>query len=261
MRGAKGPSFGWAVACLVLLAVTPSWASEPRPEDNRTFRPTVLIRKGRAQGSGTIVSSVSNETLVLTAAHVVTESGPLFVELHRYNLGVERSRTSETWPRLVEAEVEASDRASDLAVLRVRGMVALPYVARITPVTDAPARGTAVTSVGIDLGTRLSSWTTQVRNVERFAMEGGGAERQFLVTNRAPEHGRSGGGLFLDNGELIGVCIGRAEIVEGHRSGIFASTASIRRLLHESDLEAVVAHPKGPVRRTPITTTRSRPSR
>ena len=56
----------------------------------RTYRPTVVVRRGTSQGSGTIIASVDGETLVLTAAHVVKAEGPILVELHRYNLGMER---------------------------------------------------------------------------------------------------------------------------------------------------------------------------
>ena len=38
-----------------------------------------------------MIASVEGETLILTAAHVVEGAGPLWVELHRYNFGVEKS--------------------------------------------------------------------------------------------------------------------------------------------------------------------------
>src|SRR4051812_15992052 len=81
---------GLGVACwvaLVLAATVALAADAPRPEDDGTFRPTVLVRKGRAQGSGTVIASDRAGSLVLTAAHVVEDPGPLRVELHRYNLG------------------------------------------------------------------------------------------------------------------------------------------------------------------------------
>ena len=62
----------------------------PLPSDDWTYRPTVLVRRGTSQGSGTIIASVDRETLVLTAAHVVQGRDPIVVELHRFNLGVER---------------------------------------------------------------------------------------------------------------------------------------------------------------------------
>src|SRR5206468_7425107 len=35
------------------------------PDDDATFRPTVIVRKGNSQGSGTVIASVDGETLIL----------------------------------------------------------------------------------------------------------------------------------------------------------------------------------------------------
>jgi S1-C subfamily serine protease len=240
-------------------------ADRPIPSDDQTFRPTVLIRKGAAQGSGTVVASVPGETLVLTAAHVVEGSGPIRVELHRYNLGLERVEDGAHWPRGAWGEVVASDPTADVAVVRVRGIGALPYVARIAPGDGEPSRGTVVTSLGIDGGTQLSSWASRIDGVIWFAGEEGGDERPFLLTARSSVPGRSGGGLFLDNGELVGVCIGRTSMERGRWAGLFASTASIRQLLRDHDLDVAIAQarrrrPPEDRPRVPITTTRARPS-
>lgn len=208
------------------------------------FRPTVMIRNGSAQGSGTIVASIDDETLILTAAHVVFQGkGPLTVELHRYNLGLERfSRVAGGWPRTLPADLVAADPSADLAVLRIKRMKRLPYVARLTSGIEEPARGTVVTSVGIDLGEHLSSWLAYIGGVEWLKLDKQKEDRPFLVTTRPPEHGRSGGGLFLASGELVGVCIGRVEEASGkERFGIFASSASIRRLLRDHDLDTSIA--------------------
>jgi S1-C subfamily serine protease len=253
---------GFLVA--TMLAAPALAADRPSPEDDRTFRPTVLVRKGMAQGSGTLIASVEGESLVLTAAHVVEDPGPLQVELHRYNLGLERMATTGSWPLSVPAEVAAADEAADVAVLRIRALPPLPFVARLAAEGPEPAEGTVVTSIGIDQGTRLGGWPTRVADVDRFEIEGSGAERLFLITARPPEHGRSGGGLFLRGGDLVGVCVGRAEIIRGRRSGIYASGASIRRLLVDHDLDARVvrASSRPPARRPPpITPTRARPPR
>ena len=58
-----------------------------------------------------------------------------------------------------------------------------------------------------------------------------------MITVQPPEHGRSGGGLFLEEGTLVGVCTGRAEMVKGLNAGVFSSAASVRRLLLEHGLD------------------------
>ena len=265
----------------VLLGATaagPKKGKEPSTGDDLIFRPTVIVRKGTGQGSGTIIASVDGETLVLTAAHVVREAGPIGVELHRYNLGVEQAIPRGGWPVTLPAEVAASDPAADVAVVRIRGRPALPFVARLGAPGDEPGPEALVTSVGIDGGSRLESWSTRVYSSVWFAMVPdarpgtgkravagaragttgtrfrqpsrpgrdaepfGPGERPFLLTARAPEHGRAGGGLCLDGGRLVlvGVCVGRFELDNGKAVGVFASGQSVRRLLRLHDLETVV---------------------
>ncbi|AMV36557.1 serine protease [Planctomyces sp. SH-PL62] len=211
------------------------------PGDDRTFRPTVVIRMAGSQGSGTLIASTADVTLVLTAAHVVRGEGPIAIELHRYNLGLER-KAGGAWPLIVPAEVVASDPSADVAVLRLRRSPPLPYVARLyEDEAEALAAGTLVTSLGVDLGSRLTSWKTKVVETARFQLENGDVERPFLITLKIPEHGRSGGGLFTREGRLAGVCVGHAEMIEGRRMGVFASIESVRGLLRRHDLAAVVS--------------------
>ncbi len=209
--------------------------------DNWTFRPTVLIRRGSSQGTGTIIASLEGETLVLTAGHVIRGRGPISVELHRYNLGIEnRPSFPGKWPREVVAEPVATDTFADLAIVRLRDMVALPFVARLGPENAEPASSVGLTSVGIDLGAKLSSWNTQLVEVLWFELNDSGTDRPFLVTARIPEHGRSGGGLFDRNGTLVGVCVGHAELVKGKRMGVFSSVENVRQLLREHELTSII---------------------
>jgi S1-C subfamily serine protease len=212
------------------------------PSDDWTFRPTVGVRRGTSQGSGTIIASVDGEALVLTAAHVVRESGPISVELHRYNFGLERTPAPPgAWPQAVGADLAAIDPAADLAVLRIEGVPPLPYVAHIAPARREPTVDSIVTSIGIDLGRHLSSWSTRLVEALWFELNDNREERLFFITARPPEHGRSGGGLFLPDGELVGVCIGHAELFRGGPQGVFASRESIRQLLVEHELMTVIA--------------------
>jgi hypothetical protein len=257
-------------------------AKAKAPDDALIFRPTVLVRRGNGQGSGTIIASVEGETLVLTAAHVVNEEGPVGVELHRYNLGVEQVLRVGGWPLTLPGEVAAADPAADTAVVRIRGRPELPFVARIAAPGDDPGPGSEVTSVGIDGGNRLKSWSTEVRGALWFAMRpgpgpdkgqiparvhDGGAvahddgDRQFLVTDRAPEHGRSGGGLFLDGGRVAGVCVGRIDLSGGRAVGVFSSVANVRQLLRDHDLDTTIARSEAAHSRPLLTPTRARSAR
>jgi S1-C subfamily serine protease len=139
-------------------------ASAPWADDDLTFRPTVLVRQGSAAGSGTVIASLPGQTLVLTAAHVVSEGDAAVVEAHRYNLGLERARKPEGWPVRLAARVVGNDPAGDVAVLRIVGKEAMPHVARLGR-PGVIARGAAVTSLGIDGAERLGSWNARVVDV------------------------------------------------------------------------------------------------
>lgn len=213
----------------------------PVPWDDATYRATVVVRRGTSQGSGTIIASVPGETLVLTASHVIKAEGPIFVQLHRYNLGMERrAATQGVWPRVVSASPAAVDAAADLAIVRIEKMTALPFVARLTHDDEEPPPDSVVTSIGIDLGLKLTHWTSRLVETVTFELNDSGSARPFLITEKIPEHGRSGGGLFLANGDLVGVCVGHSELVKGRRMGVFAAGESIRRLLDDHQLTAAI---------------------
>ena len=199
-----------------------------------------------------IIASVDGEALILTASHVVEEVGPLGVEVGRYNLGWEHTQSARGFPRRIAATVAAQDRASDLAILRVGGQLRLPYVARIGASPAPIAPGTTVESIGFDRGERLVGFWTRVRRVELLDMEHGGGPRPFIVTDHPPQSGRSGGGLFLEDGTLVGTCLARAETAPGRVLGMYSNVGNIRRLLGSSaTLESLVARSDPVIRLRP----------
>ncbi len=239
------PNSGFDKQPQTLTAQTPGTVNAPRrpalPSDDWTYRPTVLVRRGTTQGSGTIIASVDGETLVLTAAHVLKDEGPVKVELHRYNLGLERRQAAPgDWPRVIRGAVVARDKAADVAIVRIDKLAALPYVARLAHNDFKLTPNCVVDSIGIDQGSRLTRWSSRLVETVWFELNDSRERRPFLITAKIPEHGRSGGGLFLAGGELIGVCVGHAEIEEGTREGVFASGESIRALLENHHLIAAV---------------------
>ena len=246
-RRGIGPA-AWLASGLLAIGSVVAAPDKPLPGDDATFRPTVMIRRGNSLGSGTVIASAEGETLVLTAAHVVDGPGPISIELFKYNLGVERARNVAGFPRKLRATVAARDPDCDIAVLRVGGQLAFPYVARMARGGDSPANGTEVTSIGFDKGQRLIGSSTKVRRVDRVDLDRGGGERSFLVTDDPPELGRSGGGLFRKDGALVGVCVARADFggKGGKSIGLFSTLGNVRALLgSQEELAAAVARPPG----------------
>jgi S1-C subfamily serine protease len=208
-------------------------------------RTTIQIRNGNNRGSGTVIASTPGETWILTAAHVVAKAGDLKVELHRFNFGSRLTGLTEGggWPRLVPATVVVADAGADVALLRIRGMTALPFVARLEPTAEEPAKAEVLTSVGIDRGLHLTTWRTTVQGSALIDLGKGGGARPFTVTTRPPEHGRSGGGLFRSDGAVVGVCTGFFELKPGQDVGVFAAGASIRQMLRGQDVEKALKPP------------------
>ena len=111
---------------------------------------------------------------------------------------------------MIPAAPAARDLAADVAIVRLEQMIALPYVARLAPSAEKPQPRSVVSSLGIDLGRKLSMWRTRLVETTSMELNDSGEIRPFLITEKIPEHGRSGGGLFLASGELVGVCVGHA---------------------------------------------------
>ena len=222
-----------------LLASRAGASDSPRPEDDATYRPTVMIRRGTSIGTGTVIASAGGGALVLTASHVVAGTGPILVEVNRFNLGVEKFRDAAGFPKRVEAAVVARDAGADLAILKIPGGVDFPYASQVGRGDATPPVGSPVTSIGFDKGARLVGFSTRVRSVDRVDLGKGGGMRPFLITDDPPEVGRSGGGLFRADGVLVGVCVGRIEIDRRTTYGLFSTHGNIKALIRSD--EAVAA--------------------
>lgn len=200
--------------------------------------PTVQLRNGNKTGSGTVVRSVPDDTLILTAAHVVRDADELKVEIHRHNLNPNTRTAVLTqgggWPRLVLATVEAIDVAADVALVRIRGMARLPSICSFDPESPEPVKGNVLTSVGIDRSLHLTRWKTGVEGAVLMEVITGAGQRRFTVTTKFPEHGHSGGGLFRADGTVVGVCVGQLTIRPGQpKVGVFASVESVRKVFKD----------------------------
>ena len=118
----------------------------------------------------------------------------------------------------------------------------MPYVARIATTKELPEPGQILMSVGVDAGSPLNGWRTDVRGTPTLDIGKGGFLRS-ITTNQPPVPGRSGGGLFLPDGAIVGVCVGRLSVAsEGRTFGVFASITTIDELIRTHKLEPSIAH-------------------
>jgi len=190
--------------------------------DNRLVAASVRLRiadpKGHSCGSGTIIDARAGEALILTCGHIFRESrGNGKIEIDMFGpASVERIPG-----RLISYDLE---RDIGLVAVRAAGPVC---AVRVAPLEYKLAPGNSVVSVGCNNGDRPSVRPSRVASLNKFL---GPANIQV---EGLPVEGRSGGGLFSDDGRIIGVC-NAADPTDGE--GLYAALASIHAELNKAGL-------------------------
>lgn len=198
-------------------------AHEAAPGEQRAFDATVRLRvidpSGTSHGTGTIIHSQGNDALVLTCGHIFREAGG------RGKIEADisfASRMTTVSGRLISYDANAHD----IALLTIR----TPYPVTAVRVARPEFRGQLnqeVFTIGCDKGNRP---TIRRSHFKRAAIYDG--TEKYDVFGR-PIDGRSGGGLFNQAGELIGVCNAAAVHVD---EGIYSGLRTIYHQLSVSHL-------------------------
>jgi thiol-disulfide isomerase/thioredoxin len=208
-----------------------------------TVRLSIKDPRGKSTGSGSIVDARNGMALVLTCGHLFRESGGRGnIEISLFAPGPHGAELRGT----AAGELLDFDLERDLALVRFAASEAVA-VTRIAPLGTQLAPGDAATCVGCDHGANPTAWSTHITSINRYQ------GHPNVEASRAPVEGRSGGGLFNDQGQLIGVCY-LAE-PQGDE-GIYASLTSIHAKLDELQLSMVyqapsATAPAGEVQRDP----------
>jgi S1-C subfamily serine protease len=208
---AEPPAAIPACACGDVCPCSGKTAKATDPRDS-----LVRVRKGGAQGSGTVVHSGQGWSLVLTAAHVVDGPGALTVR-----------GNGTTYP----AQVIDSDTAADLAAVLVPADLPAVKVSE----TD-PADGTEVLLIG------MTSIVSRPKLSGRDTLSG----REVLLygTEADSDSGDSGAGVFV-KGELVGVHCGKVHSGPGAKGTPHATaTGPVRKFLARVLGKGVTAAPK-----------------
>jgi len=164
--------------------------------------------------SGTVISSHRGDAVVLTCAHVFKEilpaeqfDGYIVVDFPESN--DERPVLSDP-PPTYEARLIDCDLAREVALLRFHAGRVLA-VSPIVPRGWKPAAGVRMVTAGCDRGGAATLWSTAVlrpgnKGPSPAGLDPLAARPEPIECLRAPEQGRSGGGLFTADGQLAGVC-------------------------------------------------------
>lgn len=217
----------------------PQVASDPRAA---TVRILVDEPDSHAVGSGTIIDSTQNAAVVLTCGHLFRNwNKGSAISVERFEAGVPvRYQAS-----LIDYQIDDLD----MGVLVINPGKLVPC-ARVAQRADLIREGDAVFSLGCDHGDVPSRRDSRVTKLNRYM---GSAN---IETAGAPVQGRSGGGLFNSNGELIGICFAAdAELDEG----LYSGTQSVLDRLHKigftpsTNAPSQVAEPSKPSVHTTMT--------
>lgn len=195
-----------------------------------TVRLSIADAQGKSTGTGTIIDARQGKALVLTCGHLFRESkGQGVVDVTLFRNGPQGAEPIGS----AQAQVIDFDLDRDLALIcfETTSQVA---VTPLAPRGSALAVEAPVTSVGCGHGANPTPWETRITAVNRYQ---GHAN---VEAARAPEEGRSGGGLFNAAGQLIGVCF--AADPQGNE-GLYASIDSIYQKLDALNLSDTLQTP------------------
>jgi thiol-disulfide isomerase/thioredoxin len=192
-----------------------------------SVRLTIEDPQGISHGSGTLIDSRQGEALVLTCGHIFRDSqgkGRITVDL----FGPEA-------PQKVPARLVGYDLKSDVGLVSIRPGVSV----NVAPVASSGHRvavGDKVVTVGCNNGGPATALETKITAIDKFL---GPPNVQVAGL---PVQGRSGGGLFTSDGQVIGVC-NAADPADNE--GLYAALAAIHGQLDQVGLSMLYKN-RGP---------------
>jgi thiol-disulfide isomerase/thioredoxin len=231
---------------------TPADDGQPPAKDAPLPRPWETVVRIKVHGtgmigygSGTIISSTPEESIILTCAHIFKIDGaasqptparfPRKITVDLFDGQLHGQSPAQVhYVSSVAGQAIDYDFTSDVGLIRIRPGRKLP-ASRVVPPTWQPRPKMEMVTVGCSEGHDATAWTTWIVN-PKSTMRLGGRPYEAIECVHAPKQGRSGGGLYTTDGHLAGVC-DFAEPVGKH--GLYAFPTSIYRLLDRNRLMAL----------------------
>jgi len=186
-------------------------------------------------GSGTIISSNAQESLILTCAHIFKIDGsrqqyapkqfPRQVTVDLFD-GVLRGQGLKTATRGIPARVIDYDFQSDVGLIAIAPGYTLP-ASPVVPANWKPTMNMKMITAGCSGGRDATLWNTNVVTPESKLLLNK-QPYEAIECLHEPTQGRSGGGLFTLDHYVAGVC--DMAVVGGQR-GYYATPNSIHKLL------------------------------
>ena len=203
--------------------VTPRTSVSPQ---QRALAATVRLRVedtgGTSFGTGTVIDSHGTEALVLTCGHLFRDSrGAGKIQVDLFVNGTTRT---------VQGELLAYDaQHDDVGLVSIRPGITIAPV-KVAPAGIAAGNGQQVFAVGCNRGAGPTILSSKIAGVNRFV-----GSPNYTVLGR-PHDGRSGGGLFTVDGQLIGLC---KWAVTDADEGVYAGLGAVHKHLAKAGLQSV----------------------
>lgn len=238
-------------------------APAPARVNPKPWETGVRIRIDTSQGmmgfgSGTIIYSSAEQTIILTCAHIFKLEGRRQPHPSQFNRKImvdlfddRPTRTGQGTLQVHFAnethagEAVDYDFGLDVGLIRIRPGRRLP-ASPVVPPTWKPREGDRMHTVGCSEGHDATAWSTSIINPRMQGALTGQQGYEAIECTHAPKQGRSGGGLYTLDGYVAGVC-DFAEPRGDH--GLYASPKSIYKILDRNSLTALYS-PEGRSRGT-----------
>jgi thiol-disulfide isomerase/thioredoxin len=220
--------------------------TNPNPWE-AVVRIRVLGNHSTGFGSGTIIHSTPEESLILTCGHIFKLEGRkqvapaqfprrIMVDLFDGNLqGTKPAKVH--FLEAVEGRAVDYEFTRDVGLIRIKPGRRLP-ACRVVPAHWEPQSRMRVLTVGCSEGHDATAWWTVINRPRIQNFLAGKPAYEAIECEVAPKQGRSGGGLFTENGYIAGVC-NFAEPQGNH--GLYATPRSIYSMLDRNNLMALYA--------------------
>ncbi len=198
-------------------------------------------------GSGTVIDSTPERSIILTCAHIFKVSRgrqpspdqfrlPVQVELFDGNLTGPTSQTVRPLGDPMPGRVIDYDFERDVALVEIKpGRVIAS--SRVVPKHWSPESQMRMYTVGCSRGRDATAWNTKI---EKPIIRPFGSQRPnyfAILCQYSPIRGRSGGGLYTDNGYVAGVC--NFAFDPGVSKGLYAAPPSIYEILDRNGLSSL----------------------